>query len=174
VAVVRSCHPKRPGRRSLLAPLPRDQVPVPVPGLPGSHPATLDASPWGLTDPVFAPFTQAHPVSTVAALTAYWVAHTQALLTFERAHPQACLRIQFEQLTEARPQTEEAIMSFIGVTTPDGQAAPTPDRQTQPESGTAVREPEYPAGLIPAAMRARANDLLRQLGYSVLPAAPAG
>jgi hypothetical protein len=131
--------------------------------------ATLDASPWGLAEPVFAPFTQAQPLSTVAALTAYWVAHTQALLTFERAHQQACLRIRFEDLTAAQHQTAERMTSFLGIACLDNRAPPAMDNQKRPESDTVFPAAGFPADLIPPMVLAQANDLLHQLGYPALP-----
>jgi protein-tyrosine sulfotransferase len=127
--------------------------------------AALDGSPWGIADPVFLPFTRAYPASTATALTAYWVAHTTGILEFERAHSQACLRIRFEDLTAAQHETAARISSFLGL---EGQAVPPEDSGTRPESGGTGPAAEFPVDLIPPAMLAQANDLLRQLGYPSL------
>jgi hypothetical protein len=131
--------------------------------------AVLDASPWGLADPVLAPFTRAYPVSTVAALTAYWLAHTRSLLAFEAAHQQAVLRIRYEDLATAERQTEQALMSFLGVVSSDGDTALAPGTQDGPDTVPPVATADPPAGLIPPALLAQANELLVQLGYQVLP-----
>jgi hypothetical protein len=143
---------------------------------PGVIRAALDASPWGIADPAFAPFIRAYPASTVAALTAYWVAHTGPLLAFEQSHPQTCLRVRFEDLAAARHQTAEQMTSFLSIASLsmaslDGQATTAQDNDEPREKpGNCAPEPDFPAGLIPPAMRTQANDLLRQLGYPALPA----
>jgi hypothetical protein len=133
--------------------------------------AVLDASPWGVADPVFAPFVMAHPASTAAALTAYWAAHTASLLAFEQAHPRAVLRIRFEDLAADERRAARAVTSFLGVAVPEREHEPVHDSQAaRPEPGRVARpEAGIPAGLIPPALLARANDLLRQLGYPVMP-----
>jgi Sulfotransferase family len=137
--------------------------------------AALDASRWGLADPAFAPFTRAHPASTIAALTAYWVAHTTTVLDFERAHPRACLRVRFEDLAEAQQQTRDHITAFLGIAGLDEHAALAGgNEETRHEPQNPGPEPDFPAGLIPPAIRAEACDLLRQLGYPPLPAGPVG
>jgi hypothetical protein len=133
--------------------------------------AILDASPWGIADPAFAPFTRMYPASTVVGLTAYWVAHTGPLLAFEQSHPQACLRIRFEDLTTGHQETAQRLMSFIGIAGLDGQAPPAGDSQTPPASDS--HEADLPADLIPPMMLAEVNDLLRQLDYPQLPATSA-
>jgi hypothetical protein len=141
---------------------------------PGVIRAALDAAPWGLADPVFVPFTQAHPVSTVAGLTAYWVAHTRSLLAFEQSHHQACQRVRFEDLTAHQHETAERITSFLDIAGLDGRAPLAEDNPAQPESDSIRSEARFPADLIPPTMLAQANDLLQQLGYAALPAASAG
>jgi hypothetical protein len=127
---------------------------------PGVIRAALDASPWGIPDPVLAPFTSRYPASTVASLTAYWVMHTSALLAFEREHPQSCLRIRFEDLTRD-PRAGERITSFLGLAGTHGRAIP---------AGHNEPEPAPPEHLMPPALRAQANELLRQLDYPIMAA----
>jgi hypothetical protein len=127
--------------------------------------AVLDDSPWGVTNPAFAPFTRTHPASTAAALAAYWAAHTGSLLAFEQSHPQEVLRVRFEDLATARQGTAQAVTSFLAVdAAADGRALPergTPGAGGHP-GGT---DSDLPADLIPPALLARVNDLLAQLGY---------
>jgi hypothetical protein len=138
--------------------------------------AALDASPWGLADPALAPFTRAHPVSTAAALAAYWAAHTSGLLAFEQSHPQAVLRVRLEDLDTAGQDTVRAVTSFLGAAGPDGGSAIDRDNAWSwpgiSPAGTGQPDgPEagLPAGLVPPAVLARANELLLQLGYPALP-----
>jgi hypothetical protein len=130
--------------------------------------ATLNANPWGIADATFAPFTAAFPASTVAALTASWVAHTGPLLSFEQSHPQACLRIRSEDLTAARSETAGRITSFLGIGGFDVLTAPAEHSMIQPEPGGGTPETDFPADLIPPTMLAQADDLLRRLGYPAL------
>jgi Sulfotransferase family len=143
---------------------------------PGFIRAALDASPWGITDPVFAAFTSRHPANTVASLTSYWVTATGPLLAFERDHPQSCLRVRFEDLTRGRP-AQERITSFLGLAdaagpqvpagqpTPAGQPASGGYLEPGPASADADAAADLPVTLIPPALLAQANDLLRQLDY---------
>jgi hypothetical protein len=131
--------------------------------------AVLNASPWGLADRALAPFTRAYPATTAAALAAYWIAHTRGLLAFEAEHPQAVLRVRFEDLAAAGQQTVRAVMSFLGVASRDDDTAHARDGQGQPDSVVPPARTDLPAGLIPPAVMAQANDLLRQLDYPALP-----
>jgi hypothetical protein len=134
--------------------------------------AVLDASPWGVTDATFVPFTRVYPASTAAALTAYWIAHTRSLLAFEGSHPQAVLRVRCEDLAADEQQTARAVMSFLGIASRDGEMAlaqDSQDSQGQPEPAIPRARTDLPVGLIPPAVLAQANDLLRQLDYPALP-----
>jgi hypothetical protein len=132
--------------------------------------AALDASPWGIADPAVAPFVRAYPASTVAALTACWVTHTETLLAFEQAHPQACLRVRFEDLAEARHETTEVMTAFLGLAGINGQVARGEGNQPQPAPEDSGPEADLPVDLIPPGILAQADDLLRQLSYPALPA----
>jgi hypothetical protein len=136
---------------------------------PGVIRAALDASPWGLADPVFVPFTLAYPASTLAALTAYWVTYTRTVLAFEAAHPQECLRVRFEDLAEARHETAgKQITAFLGAADMDTQATPWKSSQIGPASQNSCPETDLPVDLIPPNLLTQANDLLRQLSYPAL------
>jgi protein-tyrosine sulfotransferase len=135
--------------------------------------ATMNASPSGRADEAFAPFAMAYPASTVAARTAYWVARTGPLLAFEQSHPQACLRVRFEDLTLARRKTAERISSFLGIVGLEGPGSRAVDNHTRPEPGSTGPEAEFPVDLIPPALLAQANGLLSLLGYPALSAGSA-
>ena len=121
---------------------------------PGVVRAALDASPWGIADPVFAPFTLAYPASTLAALTAYWVTYTRTVLAFEAAHPQACLRVRFEDLTQGR-QARERITSFLGLVGAAVRPIPGSLGEPQPRSPDTELTTDPPVDLIPPALRWR-------------------
>ena len=139
---------------------------------PGVIRAALDASPWGITDPVFAPFTSRYPANTVASLTAYWVTHTGTLLAFEHEHSQSCLRVRFEDLAWD-PLVRERITSFLGLTDTYSRAIPGGHSEPEPASPDTGLAPDPPDYLMLPALRARANDLLRQLDYPVMAAGQA-
>jgi hypothetical protein len=126
--------------------------------------AVLDASPWGITDPAFAPFTTKYPVNMAASLTAYWVAATGPLLTFEREHRESCLRVRFEDLDPGAP-VEERITAFLGLE--DAVRRPVPATRDEPRLVPWSTEltADLPANLIPPALLTQANDLLKQLDY---------
>jgi hypothetical protein len=129
--------------------------------------AVLDASPWGITDPIFASLAVKFPANTVASLTAYWVATTGPLLAFEREHPNSCLRVRFEDLARGQ-QANEEITSFLGLAAAVGQ--PSYGGHDQPPPGSPDTEPaaDFPVSLIPPALLEQADDLLQQLGYPAL------
>jgi len=78
-----------------------------------------EACPWGLHGYGLEPFTAAHPGDSLAAAADYWVCQTQPILDFEQAHPEASLRVRYEDLT-ADPVAEAGrIFEFLGE-----QAAP--------------------------------------------------
>jgi len=128
----------------------------------------LDASPWGITDPLFAPFAIKYPANTVASLTAYWVTATGPLLAFEREHPRSCLRVRFEDLAQGQ-QAEEPITSFLGLAAV-GRPIPGSHDEPQPASPDPELAADLPVNLIPPALLAQANDLLQQLKYPVMAA----
>jgi hypothetical protein len=130
--------------------------------------AALHASPWGLAGEAFAPFTSVHPVSAVAALTAYWTAHTQSLLAFERAHPGACLRVRYEDLAADSFEDLRAFLSLgdggPGAPSPTGLGIGTPTGSDDPPL-------PFPAEQVPPGLLEQANELMKELGYPLLGAA---
>lgn len=100
----------------------------------------------GIADPALAPFTRAYPASTAAALAAYWTAHTRSLLAFEASHPQAVLRVRFEDLAAAGQRTARAVTSFLGAASCDGDVALTQDSQGQPDPVVPHAKADLPAG----------------------------
>jgi hypothetical protein len=139
--------------------------------------SAIQASPWGLAGPGYAPFVAAYPASTLAALAAWWAARTSALLAFEQDHPQQCLRIRCEDLDADQPGTASAMASFLGIngagkSDTASQAALNPGHQpeaaTTPGPADTVPEPPIPVAQLPPALLAEVNDLLRRLGYPPL------
>jgi hypothetical protein len=139
--------------------------------------STLAASPWGLAGPQYARFTAAYPASTVAALTSWWVGHAGALVTFEQANPDACLRLRYEDLL-AEDSTRDDLWKFLGlgpeapplpsaVTTRPGDVQPLlgPSEASalppeQPGSGR-----DFPVDQVPPDLLTQVNTLHATLGY---------
>jgi protein-tyrosine sulfotransferase len=137
----------------------------------------IQASPWGLANPGYAPFVAAYPASTLAALAAWWAVRTSALLAFEQDHPQQCLRVRYEDFDADQPGTASAMASFLGISGAGesdtaSQTALNPGRQpeaaTTPEPAGTAPEPPIPVAQLPPALLAEVNDLLRRLGYPPL------
>jgi hypothetical protein len=128
----------------------------------------LHASPWGLSGPGYATFTSAHPASTAAALTAYWVARTEALLVFEQAQPGLCHRLRYEDLT---PDSLAGLAGFLGLQDTDPRPASWLfDDPAGPAPGTNGPDSGFPVGQLPPALLKRADKLMEQLGYASLTA----
>jgi hypothetical protein len=124
--------------------------------------AAVHASPWGLAGQAFAPFVSTHPASAAAALTAYWTAHAGRLLAFERAHPGACHRVRYEDLTGG---SCSGLRAFLGLDDP-GPAAPGWAGASTATPGDAHDSPTpFPTGQIPPGLLDRANSLMNELGY---------
>ncbi len=127
----------------------------------------LRASPWGLAGPAFAPFTAAHPGSTVAALTDYWTTRTTELIRFAEDYPQSARLVRYEDLSGGTVDGDTR--EFLGLvpvpgpaqlprwTPADGRAGPV-----HGETGP------FPAEQVPPGLLDDANRLLRALGYAPL------
>lgn len=135
--------------------------------------AILDANPWGLAGPEFAPFVSASPDSTAAALAGYWVMHTSRLLDFEQAHPRSCLRIRIEDVGANPEQTRLDIGGFLSCDIPN--ASPVLSHGTASDQPVAPALPadEIPLGQIPPRLLSQLNDLHSTLGYPPVTAAHA-
>jgi hypothetical protein len=126
----------------------------------------LQAGPWGLSGSEYAPFTDAYPASSVAALTAYWTARTAPLVEFEQSHPDVCMRVHHEDLADN--SYPAGLFAFLGMTAPHvGPAGQVSTARTTPPAAPAHREP-FPADRIPVPLLAHADRLTRELGYKPL------
>lgn len=135
--------------------------------------AVLQASPWGVAGPGFAPFLAAYPASTVAALAAWWISRTGQTLAFEREHPDACLRVRYEDLAEDPGQTEGDILRFLGLDQQFPAVPELPGDSDPAQAGpTGSDAPgcgaDLPVGQLPPLLVAQVNELHAQLGYSPL------
>jgi hypothetical protein len=128
--------------------------------------AILARSPWGPAGHAYRPFIAAHPGSTLAALTAYWIAHTQTLLEFEAGHPDACLRVRYEDLPGPDGDIPAALNSFLGLAAASYPRLPRLPDDDAPAPAAHTQTPAaLPADQLPPGLLAQADDLLSQLGY---------
>lgn len=131
--------------------------------------AALAHSPWGLAGPAYRPFIAAQPGSTAAALAAYWITHTETLLAIEADHPEACLRVRFEDLPGAAGRIPAALCSFLGLAAAGLPSPASAGEDDPPEPGAyAAPAAELPLGQLPPAVLVQVNRLLGQLGYPAL------
>lgn len=136
--------------------------------------ATLQAWPWGLAGQAYAGYTVSYPGSTIAALAAWWAGHAGPILEFERKHPEACMRLRYEDLAADPARTEREIKEFLGLE----EGAPVlPELPDDPRRALAGADaPGCGAGLpawqIPAGLLAQVNELHARLGYPPLGAEP--
>ena len=139
---------------------------------PDAVSALVQASPWGLSGPTFAPYVSASPFSTAAALAAWWAGHAGPLLAFEHDHPEACLRVRFEDLAGDPATVMRDLRSFLGLgaRTAGLPQPPLPDQRNQPLSQVAGPglAPDFPIGQLPAALVSRVNELHTHFGYPPL------
>lgn len=134
--------------------------------------AAFADSPWGLTEPAYRPFVAVRPGDSVAALTAYWIAHTEALLAFEASNPADCIRVRYEDLPGPMGDIPAALNSFLGLATTNCLVPPVSSEDDHPAPGPDT-PPSVPLPLeqLPPALLTQANDLLSRLGYPSLHAA---
>ena len=75
----------------------------------------IEASPWGFQAYGYHPYVQRFPGNTVAALASYWLDHVTQALEWEKQHPDACIRVRYEDLVGDPEATIAAIQRFLGV-----------------------------------------------------------
>lgn len=129
--------------------------------------SAIQASPWGLAGPGYAPFFAAYPGSTLAVVAAFWAARTAALLAFEAGHPAQCLRIRYEDI-DGQPGTAATIASFLGLSAAGTRLALQTDVSRAgavPEPAESAAEQDIPLAQLPPALLAEVSDLLECLDY---------
>jgi protein-tyrosine sulfotransferase len=126
------------------------------------------ASPWGLANTSFAPFAAAYPGSSAAAVAAHWVERTGSMLSFEEAHPAACRRVRYEDLTGRHEKEAQDIFAFLNLA-PGGAIRSGLPLAMDPASdgqGGFLADARIPFGYLPPPLTERVNKLQASLGYS--------
>lgn len=141
--------------------------------------SAVEACPWGLRGYGLDPFVTQYPGNSVAAVSSYWLACAQAVLSFSDAHPGSCHLVRYEDLVTTPEETAAGILSFLGEQPVPGitQACfDTPHEVNGPADGkiwftsevTAAsmgRGTTVSAGSLPEPIRAGVNQVLGRLGY---------
>jgi hypothetical protein len=135
--------------------------------------AVLSSSPWGIIGGQFAPYLQAYPANTTAAIAACWADSTGQLLDFESRHPESALRVRYEDLASDPAATSQAIFDFTGMT----PASAVPElAEDEPLAGAASGgdpagpDTRFPVAMLPPRLIQRINHLHQQLDYPHVPA----
>lgn len=75
----------------------------------------IEASPWGFQAYGYAPYVQTSPGNFAAALASYWLDHVGRALSWEKAHPEMCYRLRYEDLVLSPEEAVTGIQRFLGV-----------------------------------------------------------
>jgi hypothetical protein len=141
-----------------------------------------EACPWGLHGYGLEPFAAVHSGNTVAAVADYWVCQTRPILEFERAHPEVCLRLRYEDLAAEPTATARRIFAFLDESDAPvvaaGFLAERRDRSgpadhkiwetSRVHADSVGRGIRVPVTAIPSAILALVNELHGELGYGVV------
>jgi len=135
--------------------------------------AAVRMNPWGLADSIFWPFAIGYPGNSVAAVAAYWVSRSEAILDFERAHPAASHRVRFEDLVGSPDRIRDEVSSFLGLSNGNPGTEPcmindaiTSSRGDEGADGAG----RVPLDLIPPQLMTHLAELLPRIGYPPVPA----
>jgi hypothetical protein len=143
--------------------------------------SVLEATPWGVRGYGLEPFVVNNPGNSVAAIADYWTVHTRSIATFEQAHPEACLRVRYEDFV-TNPEAQAArIFRFLGEPEVPGIATRcfTAERHLGPGDYKVLatqnihqrsigRGRRVPPQLIAPQTRPQLNNLLTDLGYPLV------
>jgi Sulfotransferase family len=139
----------------------------------------LDACPWGLNGYGFDQYIVGSPGNAVLALARYWLDNATLINRVERAQPERCHRIRYEDLVDDPEAVMREAYAFIGVQPAPGvaRACLSGDRErfgpgdhkiwaTSEINGDSVgRGESVPAGLIMPQVTTAINELATTLGY---------
>ncbi len=139
----------------------------------------IDACPWGLNGYGFDPYIGGSPGNAVLALARYWLDNATLIHEVEKAQPERCHRVRYEDLVEDPEEVMREVYEFIGVQPAPGvaKACFSDDRErfgpgdhkiwaTSQVSGDSVgRGESVPAGLIAPPVTTAINELAADLGY---------
>ena len=141
----------------------------------------LEASTWGFGAYGYAPYVQASPGNTVAALATYWLKHVELALEWEAAHADTCHRVTYETLVTEPGPTVRGIQRFLGVREDlsvlakafqqgslRGPADYKIEHTRSVHADSVGRGKRVPVAMLPKPLLAALNEKLDALGYETL------
>ena len=141
----------------------------------------IEASPWGFNAYGYAPYVQASPGNSVAALASYWLDHVDRALGLEERYGEQCYRITYEELVLQPERTVAGLLHFLGVREDlsvlrnafDRQPARGPgDFKVEHTNGVHAasigRGKRVPISMLPPRLLEALNEKLAALGYEPL------
>lgn len=143
----------------------------------------LEASPWGFQAFGYGPYVQGSAHNFVAPLATYWLNHMNRALSWEKEHPELCVRVRYEDFVADPHKGAEQLFGFLGVS-PDSSAVNRAFARSSSKGPgdykihhtTAVhqhsvgRGKRVPVSLLPPALLEALNATLMSLGYEALDA----
>jgi hypothetical protein len=138
--------------------------------------------PWGVSRYGFDPFVTQYPGNSVAAIGAYWLNCTRAIVEFRDQNPDDCVLVRYEDLVTAPEPTVAALLQFIGASPSPGItdacfALPHEERgpgdekiwfTTQVSADSIGQGVGVPPSALPPDVRTAANTLLERLQYKTI------
>jgi hypothetical protein len=147
--------------------------------------SAMEACPFGLRGYGLDPYAAGHPGNSIAAVADYWVSHTRSILRFEKAHPECCFRLRYEDFV-ADPEGQAAkLFDFLDEDQVPGISAACLRPNTETSFGpsdhkiymtseitdnSVGRGRRLPYKMINPPMTVLVNGLLEELGYPILAA----
>ena len=141
----------------------------------------IEASPWGFNAYGYAPYVNASPGNTVAALANYWLGHVTAALNWEEAHPDLCHRVRYEDLVLRPDDTVARILRFLGVEEDltvlqrpfhrehaNGPGDYKVMHTSEVHAASIGHGKRVPVGMLPPPLLEAVNEKLQVLGYDPL------
>lgn len=141
----------------------------------------IEASPWGFQAYGYAPYVQASPHNSVAALANYWLAHVAAATAWENEHPELCHRLRYEDLVLEPEETVASVLRFLEVREDLSVLERAFDRAPAQGPGdykvshtssvhaqSIGRGKRVPVAMLPPPLLDAVNEKLEALGYNKL------
>ena len=140
----------------------------------------VEASPWGFQAYGYAPYVQALPGNSVAALASYWLDHVTAALSWEKVHPETCHRVRYEDLVAAPERIVAEIQRFLGVAEdlsvlrtaferpPSGPGDYKVEHTSRVHAASIGHGKRVPVSMLPIPLLKALNEQLEDLGYPPL------
>lgn len=145
--------------------------------------SAMEASHWGFGAYGFDEYARDHPENLATAFVRFWVEKTSQLLQFKEENPQVAHSLRYEDLVADPENTLKGVFEFLGYEWKSELATNEHIFGTRHASGrgdykiggyTSFRQERgsrgwrVPRTMIAPALKERANDLLKHLGYAQL------